>query len=179
MTSLADEKRWYEETLKSILEKPCKYAEDHTEPFRIPKHLCISSARASGKKLIAKEITIKALGRQETLSISTTPSTLIGDVRERVVEWLVVHKDDQMRMLFKGKALSDDSAKIYAVLFSKGDVAEVDNNNNNTDAVPLINVIIKRHEPIPEAFWEDLKALISKHNLPSDVFNRLKQSLLS
>ena len=83
----------------------------------------------------------------------------VGDIRTRAVEWCGCTKDDILRLLIKGKSLNDDDVKVISL--------------SEEDPI-VINVIVKRHTPLPDAFMHELELLFEKHHIPEDTINRVK-----
>lgn len=152
--SAQEEVVYFRETIRKLLKFPLQYPEDY-----VPT----SSNKPIVQKKHPKNITLKALGRSDALNLSIPNNYMnVGDIRARAVEWCGCTKDDVMRLLIKGKALNDDSVKIV---------------NLSEDDPIVINVIVKKHTPLPDAFMHELESLFDKHHIPEEMINRIKNAL--
>lgn len=152
--STQEEATYFRDVIKKLLKFPLQYPVDY---------LPAPSNRTVPQKKHPKGITLKALGRSDVLNLSVTNNYMnVGDIRTRAMEWCGYTKDDTMRLLIKGKALSDDSAKVISL--------------SDEDTI-VINVIVKKHAPLPDTFMQELESLFEKHHIPEETVNRVRNTL--
>jgi len=149
--STQQESVYFRDTIRKLLKFPLQYPEDY---------LPTPSIKSVPQKKHPKSITLKALGRSDVLNLSIPNNYMnVGDIRTRAVEWCGCTKDDILRLLIKGKSLNDDDVKVISL--------------SEEDPI-VINVIVKRHTPLPDAFMHELELLFEKHHIPEDTINRVK-----
>lgn len=152
--SAQEEAVYFRDTIRKLLKFPILYPENYTPT---------APNKPVSQKKHPKSITLKALGRSDVLNLSIMNNYMnVGDIRARAVEWCRCTKDDTMRLLLKGKALNDDSVKVI--------------NLSEEDPI-VINVIVKKQTPLPDAFVNELEVLFNKHCIPEETANRLRNAL--
>jgi hypothetical protein len=152
--STHEEAEYFRDTIKRLLKFPLQYPIDY---------LPVPSTKTLPQRKHPRIITLKALGRSDVLTLNITNNYMnVGDIRARAMEWCGCTKDDTMRLLIKGKALNDDTAKVISL--------------SEEDTI-VINVIVKKHTPLPHAFMEELEMLFEKHHIPDEAVNRIKNAL--
>lgn len=153
--SAAVDDEFYKKTLKRILDLPTLYSDTHIEP--------LGKSATVPRPKHPKTLTLKALGRQDSQSVTLTPYMNVGDIRKRAFEWLECLPGDTMRLLMKGKALCDDSQKLVDL---------------QADGVDLtINVIVKKQVQMGEEFFKELDDLLNRYGVSTELAGRVRSLL--
>ena len=141
--STQEEAEYFRDTIKRLLKFPLQYPIDY---------LPVPSTKTLPQRKHPKDITLKALGRSDVLTLNITNNYMnVGDIRARAMEWCGCTKDDTMRLLIKGKARTTTVQK--SSILSEEDTI-------------VTNVIVKKHTPLPHAFMQELEVLFEKHHIP-------------
>lgn len=157
--------KWCKDFLQQVTRLPVEYSEAHierqpTRPAVKPtKSKPAASAPATGATF---KVTLKRLGGASKAHELNLPSgnATVAMLRAETAKIFGVASPDTFTLMYKGRPLTDDAAKVASVIAADPATAIYVNIKKASGTEPAAS---NGAVAVPEAFWPELQSLLGKH----------------